>query len=177
MRQIEFRPGTHPSTMERIAAIAWATNRRGRVGWRGKNALGQLRDYLAGHNYHIGMPELNQAIAVLVKEGYAEKRTGDHEKRTAYFNFLPDVQLTGFSLPEDPTPARGQVREPVQSQNGSHVEKEVAVATLPPIPALPEPPVYRFDELELLLKAWSKKDPESYATWIDAAIESLQVNT
>lgn len=174
MRKIEWESGTTGAIKERASALAWASNRRGNRVWVGKNVTQMITDYLVQHGYQVDRGRVINIMKRLADENYAYLRYSDAKKRVLEWGFMPDVELTGHFLPLSTTrkneETTQQIQEPI-SPGGTNT------FVLPPIPAAKEPPLYRLDELEKLLRAWSEKDHETYATWIDAAIESLQANT
>lgn len=179
MRRIEWEPGIYTATKERASALAWATNRRGRNPWVGKNVTSDILAYLADHGYVVDSRyKLLTTMKSLVNRNYAYIHFADGGKKVKEFGFFPDVDLNGHGLPE-----KAKKPEPVANP---HIDKVVedaqpvkgyaGPAMMPPLPAAPEPPIYRLDELVKNLKKWHEGNPETFASWIDAAIESLQEN-
>jgi len=165
MRKIEWEPKTYTSVKERASAIAWATNRRGSRVWVGKNVTQQITDYLHEHGYKVDRSRVLMVMKRLAADRYAYIRMGDGDRSVAEWGFMPDVELSGHGLPE-------KEGLPEAADPG-----KASILTLPPIPAAPDAPLYRMDELEKHLQNWAEKDHETYAGWIDAAIESLRHNT
>jgi hypothetical protein len=170
-RKIEWEPGIYQATKERASAIAWASNRRGSRVWIGKNVTNEITTYLQEHGYQTSHNKILGVMKKLADTNYAYIRHSDNKRSVKEFGFLPDMDLTGHSLPERKTVVLQEPQAHIYDATQPHPP------TLPPIPAAPEPPLYRLDELEKQLKLWAEKDHETYAGWIDAAIESLRHNT
>lgn len=173
MRKIEWEPGTYNTTKDRASAIAWAMNRRGVKTWTGKNVTGAIATYLGEHGYVVQGSRLLDVMKKLVAENYAFMHYKDGGRAVKEFGFMPDVDLSGHKLPARAETLSGKPTGLSEMNDAG----KAGTFVMPPIPAAGEAPLYRLDELEKLLKSWSEKDHETFATWIDAAVESLQANT
>jgi hypothetical protein len=176
MRKIEFIPGMTESMKERVSAIAWATNHRGRNSWQSKNVTVTIAEYLNDHGYEVKRSLIQSALKAIEHYGWGWKRAGQNltgqrgGNRIIEFGFHPDIDLTGHGLPESVG-----VKAPAPSDPAIHsTDKLFEDTPFPPLPAAPEPPIYRLDELSKLLKEWSEKDQETYANWVDQAVENLR---
>lgn len=182
MRTLEMPVGTYTQTKERVAALAWATNRRGRAPWKGVNVTRTIWQYLQEHGYtEVAPPEVMRAMRKIQETGFGYIKYDEGEHRVLEFGFFPDVDLTGFSLPKRSNGTQKKVEEVSPAEI---VKEEVIVSSgapktfiPPPIPAAPKILPYRLIDLTSRLEAWFEADPENYSNWVDSAIESLDANT
>lgn len=200
MRKLEFPTGTRPATKARVSAVAWATNRRGRVPWKSSNVTTQISEYLAECGYVITTLDIAYVMKWVEDHKYGYRRSKPGGKRTLEFGFLKDVELTGHSpdglekivkpghvlAPPPSTAAQPTVTPtPAVLSNGltpTTQSGHVAVMERPaakveidvPLPGAPEhAPIYRIGELTELLNRWADMDPDAYAGWVDRALAQL----
>lgn len=177
-RKIEWDAGTVQATKERASAVAWAFHRLGRKAWVGKNVTQAITDYLVENGYNVDRSKVRSVMIKLVRENYAYERHSENKRSIVEFGFLPDVDLSGHGLPKK------EATKMTTNQGVKELEKIKATVhdqsvphALPPIPAMPEPEPYLLEKLNKLLRNWAGKDPESYAGWVDQAVDSLETNT
>lgn len=186
LREIEFPVGTTRRTKDRVNGVAWATLRRGRAKWEGKNLPSTIANYLTGLGYPISNEDARYVMHWVVSHGYGHAKISPvgSKDRTRYieFGFHIDMDLTKCSpenlkVPDD----NGNNAAPVD--DGDDVARGVEVldnvkkglpAFTPPLPfAPPRAELYRLDELTNRLYDWAEVDAEAYAGWIDSVIGSF----
>jgi hypothetical protein len=188
MKRLDFDGQSHfkRDSKERIAAVAWATIRRGRVSWKSENVNETVREYLAREAGYIMDPaDVAYVLNWLVDNGYGwRKEDPNGNKRTVEFGINQDVDLTGHPKPKAGVTSRiarlraeaeavGMTVAPVQEPEGA-ANRLIGVNDMPmPGPEPPPPPVYRLDELAKLLSEWAEADHDAYARYVDTAIDRL----
>jgi len=174
VRELELNGKVFTRTRETIDALAWATNRRGRITWTDPlNVTTKIIKYLRDHN--VSLPVFNDERALLnhyrnvidrlVVEGWAESKAGGSRDALTMFKFKDDVVLSGHE-PQYNTPIV-KVGEDTGTINDLLLDV--------PLPSLPSPPRYKLEEVNKLLDTWADKDTEGYATWVDSLVQRLGV--
>ena len=200
MRKIIFPANTHAKTKDNVEALAWATTRRGSRVWQSSNVKGQIEQYLKDQGYE-SQQEWNTTLKWLESKGYAHAQYGDGHKRRLKFEFDKDVILSGYSPKRDESVIERENREVEEnvyrpadkldqivwgnppekvadgSSNGQVPEKaKVAAEEKVAMPPLPENFVKpeHWDELQAMLMAWAKAEPEVYGEWAKTLIKWLR---
>jgi hypothetical protein len=168
MRELKPKHRITNKTKDAVAALAWASYRRGNVPWKGNNVSVDVFEYLSGHGVLLtrsySPKQLNYIMRMLSESDLADiqiEQTG-----ITHFAFKPDVVIQGhyplFVTDENPV-----------AQAESKATPTVNVLDLP-VPALPVTR-YRKDELDELLDKFFAVNPESYADYIDRLLPALKV--
>jgi hypothetical protein len=167
MRELKLKHRVTSKTKDAVAALAWASYRRGNVPWKGNNVAADVFEYLSGHGVLLTRSysprQLNYVMRQLGESDLADIQIG--QTGITYFAFKPDVDI------------QGQIPLFITDENYSvaQAESKVTVNTLDlPIPALPITR-YRKDELDNLLDKFFAVNPESYADYIDRLLPALKV--
>lgn len=187
LRTIEFPVGTTQRTKDRVNGVAWATLRRGRAKWEGKNLPSTIASYMTELGYPISNEDARYVMNWVVQNGFGHAKISPvgSKDRTRYveFGFHTDMDLTKCS-PEnlkvqDDKHGHGALAVDVGDDVARGVEalenvKKGLPAFPPPLPFPPpraEP--YRLSELTDKLYDWAEVDPDAYAGWIDSVIGSF----
>lgn len=186
MRNLELKGKVFKNTRQTIDALAWATNRRGRITWTDdRHVVGKIRQYLIDHHVHLHASDartmerhMRLTIDKLVREGYAEVKDGGVRNALTSFRFKDDVNITGYTpVFDDPNP-----RTVVVEVNDTAIPTPTtptpvmpnALASLAmPLPDIPKPDRYMKAEVDGLLDRWADADADSYANWVDQLMQRL----
>jgi hypothetical protein len=191
MRDIELKGKVFKNTRQTVDALAWATNRRGRITWiDDRHVVGKIRQYLIDHHVKLhndNAKDMERHIRLtinrLVNEGYAEAKGGGVRNALTSFRFKDDVNITGYTpifvdpnKPEVVSVYDGATPEPVTPPITHQALMPNALANLSmPLPEMPKPDRYMKAEVDRLLERWAEFDPDSYANWVDQLMQRLGV--
>jgi hypothetical protein len=187
MRDLELKGKMFKNTRQTIDALAWATNRRGRITWTDdRHVVGKIRQYLVEHHVKLHTDDVRTmerhmrlTIDRLVDEGYAEVKTGGIRNALTSFRFKDDVNITGYTpIFVDPNkPEVAVVSDVAVTPPTTHqplMPNALANLTMP-LPELPKPDRYMKAEIDSLLDRWADVDVDSYANWADQLMQRLGV--
>jgi hypothetical protein len=195
MRQIVLKGKTYETTRQMVDALAWATNRRGRVPWKDSvNVILSIVSYLEAHNVDIANADhkghgrgggVRYVINKLVNEGYAEVATAGDNKVLTMFKFKDDVDLNGhmpkfkrLEPPGEPLSSgfTNMRPAPVAYDNaGSEGRTEYVDSRIieMPLPPAPKPERYLSSNVNAALDTWAERDADAYAKWAETLLERL----
>lgn len=179
MREIDVGRSTW-RTKEMIAAIAWATNRRGHNSWkvseetRNRSVSNDILAYLKAHNVKLDDgwtgPRITYVLKLLAGKGFAKIRM--HVYGVSEFKFDDDVILSGY-MPDffDQVTVNPSV-EKVAERVEEAIQLPPAKILNLPMPGV-KPPRYRADAINDLLDRYADVDPDGYADYADKLVTLL----
>ena len=184
MRKIELKGKVYGSTRQIVEALAWATNRRGRITWKSEsNVVHLIVKYLDDHNVSLRSDTLHgvnhqvrNTMKRLVAEGYAEIAQAKPGTSYTMFRFKDDVDITGYTPMFTDSEGRVERREVgrevvVGNDNPAHVITAGPIDI--PLPPAPKPARYLEDDVNKALDTWAERDAEGYAKWAETVTERL----